>query len=226
MKIHLPSPTKLMGGSMIGKPLVGATQTFITLGAFDTEQEALNCQKYIKTKFARALLAVKKVTQEATLEAWEYVPQQDFTSNSDIDWSKSIREIDRQLYDKYGLSKQERGFIERGLEDLDAPPKPKKEKDVERSLMAKIVGHAQALAKMRRTKFYRLMSDLMKLAQFGDTEKQAEQFCTEADDNDIDWCAAPADIDAAFYKKYGFTRAMIDFVERRYSYDDGAGVQP
>ena len=88
MKIHLPSPTKLMGGSMIGKPLVGATQTFITLGAFDTEQEAINAQKYIKTKFARALLAVKKVTQEATLEAWEYVPLQDFTSNSDIDWSR------------------------------------------------------------------------------------------------------------------------------------------
>ena len=65
MKIHLPSPTKLMGGSMIGYPMQGCTQTFITLGAFDTEQEAINAQKYIKTKFARAMLSLKKVSQHS-----------------------------------------------------------------------------------------------------------------------------------------------------------------
>ena len=37
---------------------------------------------------------------------------QDFTPDSDIDWSKSIPEIDAQLYAKYGLSEEEIAFIE------------------------------------------------------------------------------------------------------------------
>ena len=37
---------------------------------------------------------------------------QDFTEGSDIDWSKSVAEIDRQLYSKYGLTEEEIAFIE------------------------------------------------------------------------------------------------------------------
>ena len=37
---------------------------------------------------------------------------QDFTTESDIDWSKPISEIDTQLYAKYGLSADEIAFIE------------------------------------------------------------------------------------------------------------------
>ena len=40
------------------------------------------------------------------------VPLQEFTSNSDIDWSKSIPDIDQQLYRKYGLSQDEINFVE------------------------------------------------------------------------------------------------------------------
>lgn len=226
MKLALSKPTRLMGGSLVGKPLVGCTETFTTIGRFDTELEAINAQKYIKTKFARALLGVKKTTQQNLRETWEFVPRQDFTSNSDIDWSKSIREIDRQLYDKYGLSERERSFIESALVDLDEPPKPKAEREIEYSIAAKILGHEVALANMRRTKFYRLMSDMMKIAQFNDTEAQAEKFCIEADNNDIDWSRTPAEIDSQLFKKFNFTPAMIDFVERKYSYDNGAGIQP
>ena len=41
-----------------------------------------------------------------------FVPLQDFTSSSDIDWSRSASEIDAQLYAKYGLTKSEQKFIE------------------------------------------------------------------------------------------------------------------
>lgn len=68
--------------------------------------------KYIQTKFARTLLGTLKVTQDNPKDTWANVPMQDFTPDSDIDWSKSIPEIDAQLYAKYGLSEEEIAFIE------------------------------------------------------------------------------------------------------------------
>ena len=46
------------------------------------------------------------------------IPNQDFTSASDIDWSKSIPEIDRQLYAKYGLDADEIEFIETHVKEM------------------------------------------------------------------------------------------------------------
>ena len=97
---------------LVGLPLVGCTQSYTTLGAFDTEAEALAAEKYVKTKFLRALLGILKVTQHAAPETWRFVPLQDFTAGSDIDWSAAVAEIDRQLYKKYGLDAREVAFIE------------------------------------------------------------------------------------------------------------------
>ena len=74
--------------------------------------------KYVKSKFARVLLGVLKITQDNNPEKWSKVPVQDFTSNSDIDWSKSISEIDQQLYRKYGLSEDEINFIETKVQEM------------------------------------------------------------------------------------------------------------
>lgn len=97
---------------LILEPDVAVTGTFITVGAFDSELEVHACAKYIKSKFTRALLGVLKVTQDNMARVWKYVPLQDFSSTSDIDWSKSIPEIDRQLYAKYKLDADEIAFIE------------------------------------------------------------------------------------------------------------------
>lgn len=70
------------------------------------------CLKYIKTRFARLLLGTLKVTQDNPKDTWANVPMQDFSENSDIDWSKSVAEIDQQLYAKYKLSDKEIAFIE------------------------------------------------------------------------------------------------------------------
>ena len=104
--------------AIIGQPNIGHTQSFFSIGSFDTMAEAENVQKYTKTKFARALLGIKKVTQENTAKVWEHVPLQDFTPSSDIDWSKSIAEIDEQLFDKYGLDEQERNFIRTKVKEM------------------------------------------------------------------------------------------------------------
>ena len=104
--------TPLIGEPLVGEPLVGHTDTFLTIGGFDTKVEAMNVLQYIKTKFARTMLGVLKITQHNSRSTWQNVPLQDFTANSDIDWSKSISAIDQQLYRKYGLDQSEIDFIE------------------------------------------------------------------------------------------------------------------
>ena len=109
---------EVMTDSDIGEKGVGHTQTFISIGAFDTREEAKNLQKYLKCKLARALLYVLKVTQDNKKSVWKYVPLQDFTAHSDIDWSKSVAEIDRQLYHKYDLTADEIEFIETHVKEM------------------------------------------------------------------------------------------------------------
>ena len=86
--------------------------------AFNTFEEAQNFYKYLKTKFLRFLVSSIKITQAAPNRVYRFVPLQDFTSSSDIDWSASVADIDRQLYDKYGLTADERAFIERMIKPM------------------------------------------------------------------------------------------------------------
>lgn len=108
-----------IGKPVIGPPGVGHTKTFLSIGDFDTEGEACACMKYIKTKFARAMLSTLKVTQDNNKPTWKNVPIQDFTEQSDIDWTQTIHEIDQQLYAKYGLNDEEIAFIESKIKPMD-----------------------------------------------------------------------------------------------------------
>lgn len=101
------------------KPLEAFTRSYISFGAFDYEYEAINCRKYLKTKFARVLLYVKKVTQDNPIDTWVCIPIQDFSESSDIDWNTSIANIDKQLYKKYGLSEEEIYFIESKVKEME-----------------------------------------------------------------------------------------------------------
>ena len=110
---------EILSSPFVAEPSIGYTQSFIGMGSFDSKNEANAIMSYIKTKFVRVLLGVLKVTQDNDRGVWKYVPLQDFTSQSDIDWSKSIPEIDKQLYDKYGLSPEERDFIETHVKEME-----------------------------------------------------------------------------------------------------------
>lgn len=101
------------------EPDTGVTGTFITIGAFDTADEATACLVYIKSKFARTMLGALKVTQDNLARVWKHVPLQDFSASSDIDWSKSILEIDQQLYAKYALDDGEIAFIESHVKSMN-----------------------------------------------------------------------------------------------------------
>ena len=58
------------------------------------------------------MLSIVKITQDNTRSKWRFVPLQDFTTGSDIDWPLTVPQIDEQLYRKYGLSDEEIDFIE------------------------------------------------------------------------------------------------------------------
>ena len=100
------------------EPGQGYTQTYVGAGAFETRKEAEHLQQYIKTKFFRTMLGILKITQHNEIGTFRMIPLQDFTSSSDIDWSKSIPEIDQQLYRKYGLDDAEIEFIESHVKEM------------------------------------------------------------------------------------------------------------
>ena len=124
-KVVLPkgSGTGLLGETLatpeIAEPGNGLTETFISIGSFKKKIDAENLVKYIKTKFLRIMLGVLKATQNLKPEVWKYVPLQDFSPSSDIDWSQSIKDIDQQLYRKYGLSDDEIEFIETHVKEMN-----------------------------------------------------------------------------------------------------------
>ncbi|MCH4155818.1 MAG: Eco57I restriction-modification methylase domain-containing protein [Muribaculaceae bacterium] len=124
-KVFLPKSNgagtlgEVLTNPVVGEPAIGHTQTFISIGNFQNRYEADALLNYLKTKFARTLLDILKVTQDNKKSVWKYVPLQNFTIESDIDWSKSISDIDKQLYKKYNLSEDEINFIESMIKPME-----------------------------------------------------------------------------------------------------------
>ena len=102
----------------IGKGEV-CTISYLVIGPTETEQEARNIEKYIKTKFVRALVRVRVNCHSLNANRFRFVPMQDFTESSDIDWSKHVSDIDKQLYNKYRLSQEEIDYIERTIKPIE-----------------------------------------------------------------------------------------------------------
>lgn len=116
--IGKPVPARIIGKLEIAEKGVGATESFLSIGFFETSEEVQNAAKYVQSRFVRVLLGIMKTTQDITPDKWKCVPIQDFTPSSDIDWSVSIAEIDRQLYRKYNLSEEEIDFIETHVKEM------------------------------------------------------------------------------------------------------------
>ncbi len=106
-----PIPARIIGKTEVGEPGTGCTETFLRVGPFKDKDETQNAQKYMETKFFRSLVGARK-GKNMTQNTYSFVPLQDFSSSSDINWSKSLKEIDEELYKKYNLTKEEIAFIE------------------------------------------------------------------------------------------------------------------
>lgn len=109
--------------AILGKPYIGSnrsvcTDSLIPIGDFSTEQEAINLSKYLLTRFLRFMVGILKSSQNIYQIVYKFVPMQDFTNQSDIDWENTIDEIDEQLFDKYGLSNEEREYIKSSIKKM------------------------------------------------------------------------------------------------------------
>ena len=99
---------------VLGKPFIGAPQevcseTYLAIGPFKDKEMCINVISYIKTKFFRFLVLLRKNTQHATSKVYGFVPLQDFSHP----WS------DSDLYAKYNLSNDEIAFIESMIKPME-----------------------------------------------------------------------------------------------------------
>lgn len=94
---------------IVAEPGSVCTETFIVLKAYDTEREAKNLVSYIKTRFFRFLVYLRKVTQDATAKVYAFVPDLPM----DHEWT------DEELYKRYDLSEEEISFIEKMIKEME-----------------------------------------------------------------------------------------------------------
>jgi hypothetical protein len=106
--------------TFVGAPKTISTESYIALGV-DLNLNKISSEnicKYFSTKFARFMHGISKASHDASSKTYGFVPLQDFTLKSDIDWSNSISEINKQLYKKYKLTKEEINFIDRMIKPM------------------------------------------------------------------------------------------------------------
>lgn len=94
------------------------TQTYFLVGNFKNKDTANNLFKYLQTRFVRFLILMTLSGYSLSQANMSLVPNQDFETNKDIDWSQSVNEIDHQLYRKYDLSHTKIEFIESLIKEM------------------------------------------------------------------------------------------------------------
>lgn len=109
----------ILGIPYIAEPHSVCTDSLIPIGNFDTEFEAKALWKYLQTRFVRFLVGILKTSQNLYQPVYQFVPIQNFTVDSDIDWSKSIDEIDDMLFEKYKFSEPEIEYIKAMIKHMD-----------------------------------------------------------------------------------------------------------
>ncbi len=102
-------PYLVIGKPFIGEPCSVCTETYVVVGTYDTDEAAKNVVSYMTTKFFRFLVMLKKNTQSATRQVYEFIPMQDFSKP----WT------DEELYAKYGLTDEEIAFIESMIKPME-----------------------------------------------------------------------------------------------------------
>jgi site-specific DNA-methyltransferase (adenine-specific) len=101
--------TKFLSKPIIAEPGTACTETYLVAGHFDSEDEAKNYAAYLRTRFVRFLVSLRKSTQDAPKQVYAFVP--DLPLNQE--WT------DAMLYKRYGLSQDEIAFIESQVAEHD-----------------------------------------------------------------------------------------------------------
>ena len=105
--------TKFLSKPIIAEPGTACTETYLVAGHFSDKKTADNYAKYLRTRFVRFLVSLRKATQHATRDVYSFVPDLPL----DKEWT------DSKLFRRYSLSQEEITFIEsqvaEHVDDLD-----------------------------------------------------------------------------------------------------------
>lgn len=112
-------PHSIVSRPIISEPGSVCTETYLIIQVVPSKQAAKHLSAYIQTRFFRFMMSLIKNTQNISRGCYSFVPVQNLAADSDIDWSKSIHEIDTQLYAKYGLTAEEIDFIESKIKPME-----------------------------------------------------------------------------------------------------------
>ncbi|MBV9766619.1 MAG: Eco57I restriction-modification methylase domain-containing protein, partial [Acidobacteriaceae bacterium] len=88
-------PDMVLGPSLVVPPPSVCTQTYLFVWV-DSELAARSVSSYLKTRFARFLISLRKISQHATRSTYTWVPQQP--------WNKVW--TDPELYNKYDITEE------------------------------------------------------------------------------------------------------------------------
>ena len=101
--------TKFLSKPIIAEPGTACTETYLVAGHFEKETDATNYAKYLRTRFVRFLVSLRKPTQDALKPVYAFVPDLPL----DQEWT------DAKLYKRYGLTTEEINFIESQVAEHD-----------------------------------------------------------------------------------------------------------
>lgn len=103
-------PISVLGRPLVAEPNSACTQTYRVVGLFDSKEEAENLAAYLRTRFVRFLVALRKTTQDTTASSFAFVPKLDMKRK----WT------DADLYERYGLDEDEIAFIAKMIKEMPA----------------------------------------------------------------------------------------------------------
>ena len=102
--------TKFLSKPIIAEPGTACTETYLVVGPFDNEDSSVFCAQYLRTRFVRFLVSLRKATQHATRDVYTFVPAVPLNQ----EWT------DAKLYERYSLTQDEIAFIESQVAEHDA----------------------------------------------------------------------------------------------------------
>jgi len=101
--------TKFLSKPTIAEPGTACSESYLVAGLFDTKTEATNYANYLRTRFVRFLVSLRKSTQDAPKHVYSFIPDLPL----DQKWT------DDKLYKRYGLTKDEIAFIHSQVAEHD-----------------------------------------------------------------------------------------------------------
>lgn len=101
-------PHQILGQPIVAGPPSCCTQTYLVAAPFTSKSEAESFESYLRTRFFRFLVSLRKITQHALRSTYDWVPQQSW----DTTWSDGL------LYEKYGITDEEQAYIAEMVKEM------------------------------------------------------------------------------------------------------------